>query len=163
MSDAAPAGEGYGQHPGAGAAADLLPRFGARLVDGLIVGVVVLVVFAVIPGLTIGGFVYSLVSTGASFGYFVFLESSRGATLGKQLLNLRVTGPAGDSPVTPEAAARRNAWLLLGLLSGIPLLGFLAGLASLGIVIAIAVTISTDQRKQGLHDKFAGTLVLKRA
>lgn len=163
MSDATPTGEGWPPPPPAQSPyGSLLSRFGARIVDGVIVSITVVVVFAVIPGLELGGVVYGLVSAVANFGYFVFLESSRGSTFGKQLLGLRVAGPDGSSPVTMDAAARRNAWVLIGVLSGIPVIGALAALASLAIVIAIAVTISSDERKQGLHDKFADTLVLGR-
>lgn len=98
----------------------------------------------------------------AGFAYFVLLETSNGATLGKQVLGLRVVGESGAAPVATEASARRNAWMLIGILSGIPVVGFLASLASLGIVIAIAVTLNGDARKQGVHDKFGGTLVLDR-
>lgn len=164
MSDATPTGEGWPPPPPAQSPyGSLLTRFGARIVDGVIVGVAIAVVFAVIPGLEFGGVVYGLVSSVANFSYFAFLESSRGSTFGKQLLGLRVAGLGGESPVTMEAAARRNSWVLIGVLSGVPVIGFLAGLASLAIVIAIAVTISSDERKQGLHDKFAGTLVLGRS
>jgi uncharacterized RDD family membrane protein YckC len=163
MSYASPSG-GTGPYPPAAPAyGGLAKRFGARILDGLVVGIPVAIVFAVIPGLTVGGFLYGLVLTAAYFGYFVFLESSRGSTLGKQLLGLRVAGAAGASPVTMEASAIRNSWVLIGLLSGIPVLGILASLVSLGIVIAIAVTISSDARNQGLHDRFAGTVVLERA
>lgn len=150
------------QQPAGAAYGGLLRRLGARLLDGLIVGITLAVLFSVLPGFGPGGFVSSALATLLYFGYFVVLESSRGSTLGKQLLGLRVAGPAGDSPVTPDASARRNAWMLLALLSGLPLIGALAGLVYLGIVIAIGVTIYTDPRNQGLHDRFGGTVVLER-
>ena len=162
MSDGYAADSPGVHQPGAGAYGGLLKRFGARLLDGLIVGIAVAILLALVPGVDTGDFLYSVVSTMLYFGYFVFLESSRGSTLGKQVLGLHVAGPAGDSPVTPDASARRNSWMLLGLFGGLPLIGFLAGLASLAIVIAIAVTISSDPRSQGLHDRFAGTFVLDR-
>lgn len=163
MSDGHPADSFGVQQPAARGYGGLLKRFAARLLDGLIVGVTVTIVFAIIPGTSPADLLYGVISTALHFGYFVYFESARGATLGKQVLRLRVAGPAGTSPVTPEAAARRNAWMLIGLLSGLPLIGVLAGLLSFGIVIAIAVTIASDPRNQGLHDRFAGTLVLDRA
>ena len=151
------------RQPGAGAYGGLLKRFAARIVDGFLVGIAVLALLALLPGVSTRGLVYSVVSTAASFGYFVYLESTRGGTVGTHLLGLRVAGLDGTSPITPEASARRNAWILIGLLSGLPLIGFLAGLVSFGVVVAIAVTISSDPRNQGLHDRFAGTLVLERS
>lgn len=137
-------------------------RFGARIIDGLIVGIPVAILLAVLPGLGTGGLIGTALSALAGFAYFVFMETSSGATLGKRLLGMSVVGVGGESPISADASARRNAWMLLGLLGGVPLLGLLASLASLGIAIAIAVTISSDNRNQGLHDKFGSTLVVER-
>ncbi len=96
-----------------------------------------------------------------AFGYWTYLESSQGATFGKKLLGLSVVGPAGGHP-TLEEAAKRNAFVALQVLTGIPILGWLASLASLAAYIGIAVTIEKDGTKQGFHDKFAGgTRVVK--
>lgn len=154
-----PGGAGTPQ-PGVGAYGSLLKRFGARILDGLIIGIPVAIIFAVLPGLSTGSFLYGVVSSALYFGYFVFLETSRGATLGKEVLGMRVAGENGQSPVGVEASAIRNCWMLIGVLSGIPFVGFLAGLASLAAIITIAVTISSDPRNQGLHDRLGGTLVL---
>lgn len=153
-----PGGAGTPQ-PGVGKYGSLLKRFGARILDGLIIGIPVAIVFAVL-GFDTGTFLYGVVSSLLYFGYFVFLETTRGATFGKAVLGMRVAGEDGRSPVSTEASAIRNSWMLIGVLSGIPLVGFLAGLASLAAVITIAVTISSDPRNQGLHDRFGGTLVL---
>ena len=151
------------QQPMGAAYGGLLKRFGARLIDGLLVGLTLAVLFSLLPGFDPTGLLYSALATLLYYGYFVVLESSRGCTLGKQLLGLRVAGPAGDSPVAPDASARRNAWMLLALLSGLPVIGVLAGLVYVGIVVAIAVTIASDARNQGLHDRFGGTVVLEQA
>jgi uncharacterized RDD family membrane protein YckC len=141
-----------GSQPG-----DLLPRFLARLIDGVIFGILSGIIAAAsnsIIGGIVGGLLY--------LGYYVYLESSRGQTLGKQLLKLRVHGASGANP-TMDEAFRRNAWYLLGIFSSIPLLGILTGIAELVAVIAIAVTISNDALRRGWHDKFANTSVTKDA
>ncbi|WP_207841698.1 hypothetical protein [Williamsia soli] len=46
--------------------------------------------------------------------------------------------------------------MLLFVLTWFPILGIIAILAWIGLVIAIAVTINSDPRNRGLHDKFAG-------
>ena len=79
----------------------------------------------------------------------MWLESSRGQTVGKMALGFKVVGPDGRVPA-PEVALRRNAWLLLGL---IPILG---GLLSFVAAVAIGVTIANDPFKRGTHDNFAG-------
>ncbi|MDX1620140.1 MAG: RDD family protein [Nitriliruptorales bacterium] len=134
-------------------------RLGARIVDGFIVGIPLSIIFLIIPGVDTFGVAYSVISALVGFGYFVFLETSQGATYGKKLLNLRVADHNDRSPIEMDSSFRRNWWMLLGVLSGIPVIGFLASLASLGIAIAIGVTISSDNYNQGWHDKMANTTV----
>lgn len=154
-----PAPGGYDAPATSGTGANaLVMRFLARLIDGLIVGITMVVLFAVLPGLSVGGPVYQLVAAVAGFGYFVWFESNSGATPGKSMLKLHVTSEGGG-PVTIDQSARRNWWLLLGALGGVPVLGPLAGLVSLVIAIAIAVTISNDPRGQGFHDHMANAMV----
>jgi uncharacterized RDD family membrane protein YckC len=141
-----------GSQPG-----DLLPRFLARLIDGLIL-VVVNIVVALITNTTIAGVIGGIIY----LGYYAYMESSQGRTLGKQVLNLRVHGASGGNP-TIEESLRRNAWAALGIISGLPAIGWLFGLVELVAIIAIAVTISQDQLRRGWHDKFGNTTVTKEA
>jgi uncharacterized RDD family membrane protein YckC len=168
--------------PGTGAPGGLGPRFLARLVDYLLLGVVngVLVSFLVV-GVLLGSdagsltgwgvgegvswttsAVSSVVTGGITLGYFTLMEANRGQTVGKMLLKLETRGPAGGRPTT-EQALRRNLFTVIGVLGIIPFLGFLAGLLSLAAVIMIAVTISNNREtRRGWHDDFAGgTTVVK--
>jgi uncharacterized RDD family membrane protein YckC len=149
-----PPGGGYG---------GLGKRFGARLIDYLLVGIPVSIILGVLPGIRLGGLISNAVVAVAVFAYFLFLETSQGATFGKQWLKMAVTDESGSSPISMDASMRRNWWVLLGVLGGVPVLGALSSLASLVIVIIIAVTISSDGRNQGWHDKLGGTLVVDRA
>lgn len=133
------------------------PRLGARVIDGLVLFIPNAVLAAVLTDDTTTSFggvgsedlLYLLVSTLLGFGYAVWLEASRGQTVGKMALGFKVVGPDGRVPAT-DVAARRNAWLLLGL---VPILG---GLLSFVVAIAIGVTIANDPFKRGTHDNFAG-------
>src|SRR5688572_24077549 len=82
-------------------------RFLSRLIDGLMFGVL-----SVIIGAASERWVGQLVASILYLGYYVYLESSRGHTLGKQWLKLRVHGASGGNPTTDEAF-RRNAFYLL--------------------------------------------------
>ncbi|MDN5895295.1 MAG: RDD family protein [Nocardioides sp.] len=150
----------------AGAPGPLLDRFLARLIDGLIIGIPLAIVLGIvlngILGLgQVGSFLSSLIISAAAIGYYAVLESSNGRTIGKSIMKLQVAGPDGRPP-SMDQALRRNAWLALGMLSGVPFLGILTGLAELGLVIAIAVTIGGDKiARRGIHDTFAGTRVVK--
>lgn len=139
------------------ATAGLGSRFAARLLDVLIVGIPAAIVFAIL-GLGMGGFGFDGWLGGAIFsllwyGYYVYFESTTGATLGKKLVNIRVVAANGAAPST-EAAAKRNVWMLLGI---VPILG---GIAQLVAVIVIAVTISSNEYNRGKHDEFADTGVM---
>ncbi|MFC4784969.1 RDD family protein [Nocardioides sp. MAHUQ-72] len=157
---------------------ELLDRFLARLVDGILLAVVNgIVVSAIVVGAILGdsgGFYYgaddyaaaavsAILSAALYLAYFGVLESSRGQTVGKMVMKLHVLGPQGGNP-TLEQALRRNIWVAFGVLGVIPFIGGLVGgLASLVAVILIAVGINGDTvDRQGWHDRFAGgTRVVK--
>ncbi|KZF05110.1 hypothetical protein A2J03_06360 [Rhodococcus sp. EPR-157] len=124
-------------------------RFGARFIDGIIIAIVAFILYAIAPGGFIGQWILGLATALLGFAYFVFLESSRGQTFGKQILGLRTVGAAGGNPTQAEAA-KRNAFLLLNIL---PILG---GFLVLVAYIVIAVTINSSPTKQGKHDEIAG-------
>jgi uncharacterized RDD family membrane protein YckC len=157
----------------AGQPADLMTRFLARLIDYVILFVVNLVLVTVlivgaIMGDTAGfggigatnfaaGAVSSVVVAIIYVGYFSILESSRGQTVGKMAMKIKVLGPDGGNPTMAEAV-KRNAWAGLGVLGVVPFIGgFIGGLLQLAAVIYIAVTINnTVATRQGWHDEFAG-------
>lgn len=172
----------HGGWPGAGNAdryqsvrsPSLVARVAARLIDGLIVAVPVGAVLAAV-GLVAGvagveeeeqaafdlgawvGFSPARWAGVAGllvlyFAYAVVLESRRGATVGKTMVRLRVAADDG-APCSLAAAAKRNLWLLLGL---IPYAGTLLVLAVAAWLI-LAISASPDDR--GPHDVWAGTSV----
>jgi uncharacterized RDD family membrane protein YckC len=169
----APAPSGVGQP------ADLLNRFLARLIDMVLVGVVnAIVVSVVVVGAIMGsssgafgygmgggflaGAVYSILTAAIALGYFAFLESKNGQTLGKMILKLQTRGTGGGNPTMTEAV-KRNLWVALPALGIVPIIGGLIGsLGELVAVIMIAVTINNSPTRQGWHDDFAdGTSVIK--
>jgi uncharacterized RDD family membrane protein YckC len=163
-------GQPAGEHPGG-----LGERFLARLIDGILLAVVagtIEAVLAAILGVSVGGFgvggsyayaaIAAVIGTVINLGYFAYLESSRGQTLGKMVMRLHVQTLVGGLP-TLEQAARRNIWLGLPILGIIPFIGgLIGGLGELVAVIMIAVGISSDPEKRPWTDKYAETQVLKR-
>ena len=139
----------------------------------IIVGVILnVVLFAAIfttsgaSGMGYGGnfsaysVVTSIVTAVIYLGYFTFMESGQGKTVGKMLMKLRVVGAAGGNP-TLEEAAKRNLWLAYPILGILPILGIIGGLLALVAVILIAVQINSDPENRPWTDKFAGTRVIK--
>jgi uncharacterized RDD family membrane protein YckC len=79
-----------------------------------------------------------------SVGYFVTFWSTTGQTPGNRLMRIRVCGAEGYALLTPRRAAVRFGALVL---AALPLcLGFLP--------------ILVDNRRRGLHDMLAGTVVV---
>jgi uncharacterized RDD family membrane protein YckC len=161
----------YGGAPVGARPGELLDRFVARFIDLVLVGIVNAIVVAVVVVGTImgqsGGFgvassfaagaVSAVLSTILYLGYFGYLESSRGQTVGKMIMKLHTVGPDGGNP-TMEQAIRRNIWTGFGILGIVPIIGGLIGvLGEIVAVIMIAVGINGDTvNRQAWHDKFAG-------
>lgn len=130
-------------------------RFGARIIDGLIVGIIAWFLAAALHSSS-SILVTGLFSGVLMFSYFVALEVSQGWTLGKKLLGLSVHGPGGAPKPTLQQSAIRNSFTLLTIIP------FIGGLLAIVAYIVIAVTISGSPTKQGKHDELAGgTQVLK--
>lgn len=90
--------------------------------------------------ISLGGLAYLLWST----GYFVVFWSSTGETPGDRLMGIRVCMADREGPPSPLRALVRLGALVL---AAIPLFaGFL--------------TILVDERRRGLHDMIAGTVVV---
>lgn len=144
-----------GPYPTHVEAGGLGARFLARLIDGIIVGIVgSIVVFAL-------DFESNIMVTGLftgvlTFVYFVAFEVTHGWTPGKKLLSLSVHGPAGVAKPDLSQSAIRNAFTVLTIIP------FVGGLLAFIAIVVIAVTINGSPTKQGKHDELAGgTQVVK--
>ena len=98
--------------------------------------------------------------------YFVgFWTGGRRATIGQRLFNIQVGNAFDGRPLTLEQAIRR--WLGLGTVIG--LLGIVPSLvsaSSFGMLIwaiILLITTATSPTKQGLHDRFANTALVRPA
>jgi uncharacterized RDD family membrane protein YckC len=136
----------------------LVTRAIAFAVDAAIVNVVALTVAAVV-GLTLSVIRVPdevktvVIAAGAGayalwvLGYFVVFWSTTGQTPGDRLLGFRVRASAEDKPIPVRRAVVRFAGLLL---AALPLMaGFLL--------------VLFDDRRRGLHDMLAGTVVIEAA
>ena len=142
---------------------------GSRLVawflDGLLIGLITTPILAALRGDT-GVAVYSVVFVAIDAAYHVlFWTSGWRATLGQRLLKLQVGEAATGRTLTTTEATRR--WIALG--SPLFLLGAIPSLSSVGsaiwLVLAVVLLISTGSSptRQGIHDRFAGSAVVKPA
>lgn len=133
---------GSGGDGPSGPRAGFWQRFGAAFLDGLIVGVPLVVLILVAPDLTLVWYAIYFV---ASAIYFTVMEGGpTGQTIGKKALNIRVYDLAQGGPIGNGRAFVR--WISR-FLSYIPLY--------LGYFWSI-----WDSEKQTWHDKLSGAVVV---
>jgi uncharacterized RDD family membrane protein YckC len=166
--------------------ADVPNRAIAYIIDAIILAVIGIVV-AIILGaiglasvnLTAGssnfgqynfvaGLIFALVATAINGAYFVYTWTTMRASPGQKVLGMQVGNAADGATLTMEQAIKR--WIALGApfsiaqaLNPLPGLGVLIGLASLAWFIALLWTTAQSPTKQGLHDQYANTVVVKAA
>ena len=120
-----------------------LRRAYAFLIDA---GLILAVVYMVAP--FAGGRLFSatsaIIDVFVFFGYFVFTTGIFGRTLGKWVAGIKVVDAEGNSPGVAVAIPREMA-------------GRFVAVVVLGIGL---IWIAYDSRRQGWHDKIAGTYVV---
>jgi uncharacterized RDD family membrane protein YckC len=165
--------------------ADVPNRAIAYIIDVILVGIVAAIVGAVLGGIGlstgtfatgtlnfevnyVGLIVAAIVGAAISAAYFVYTWTSMRGTVGMKVLGMQI-GNAGDGKtLTMDQGIRR--WLVIaapGILAQvlfvIPAIGTLLGLLAFGWFIYLLWTTYSSPTKQGFHDKFANTMVVKAA
>ena len=125
-------------------------RFVAYIIDAIIAGAIATVLSRIFFGNYYSTETFKDPGPGAvsmlvSWLYFAFQESSaRQATVGKMALGIKVCAESGERLSFANATGRYFAKIISAI---ILFIGF--------------IMIAFDSRKQGLHDKIAGTLVVR--
>jgi len=114
------------------------------------------------------GLIQAVIFTAISGAYFIYTWTTMRGSVGQKVLGMQVGNAADGKTLTMEQAVKR--WLALGAPFGIaqalnplPGLGIIIALAALVWVIALLVTTAQSPTKQGLHDRYANTVVVKAA
>jgi uncharacterized RDD family membrane protein YckC len=160
-----------GPAPGLGYAGFWI-RFVAALIDGIILGVPLAVIFLVADGSTLKAYTdclnnaiatgsyagtcsttltgsiapYELIGLGVEFLYFVGLWSQLGGTLGQRMLGLHVVDAATGKHIGIGRAIGR----------------FIGYVISSFVLFIGLIWAAFDPRKQGWHDKIASTFVVRK-
>jgi uncharacterized RDD family membrane protein YckC len=111
---------------------------------------------------------YYAVAFGIAVIYFWALQAAGGATLGKRLLGIQVVSAADRGPISVRTAGIRTAALLLGpamfsIASKVAVLGGAASTLGGILWVADGFVLVTSAQRQSLHDRAAGTLVIRKA
>ncbi len=142
-------------------------RFGARMIDGVVLGVPLLILFALlIPNLlrtqrdpsnpdftafAVFGITFFLVYFLAVICYEVLMLKYRGATLGKMACGLKVVRADGTGLGWGVSFGRFFMWNIVT--SGIPYVNSI-------LVLISAIMAGTDSEKRALHDRVCDTRVV---
>lgn len=165
--------------------ADVPNRAIAYIIDGILVAIVGAIIGAVLGGVGLaavavdpgtlnlsinylGLIISTIIGVAISAGYFIYTWTSMRATVGMKVLGMQI-GNAGDGKtLTMDQAGRR--WLVMAapsilaqLLFVLPVIGALLLLASFGWIVYLLWTTYSSPTKQGFHDKYANTMVVKAA
>jgi len=163
--------------------ADLPNRIIAYVIDMILIGIVGAVIGAItgsfMPVATfdlVHGFQYNyfaaiinaVIGAAISAGYFIYMWTAMRGTVGMKVLGMQIGSEKDGSTLSMDQAIRR--WLAFGgwisiaqALNPLPLLGILIGLVALGYVIYLLYTTAQSPTKQGFHDRFVGSMVVKAA
>jgi uncharacterized RDD family membrane protein YckC len=146
------------------------------LIDSIIVGLVVTLPLRV-GNVDVG--LSSLLKVAAAFIYgFLFMAYGNGRTLGMRMVGTRCVNAANRAPLTvPQAFRRALAYSALVLVGSIyhahqNTTGTVSTIDTDEVLVVYLLNIphfldllwvAWDEKKQSLHDKFAGTIVLRPA
>jgi uncharacterized RDD family membrane protein YckC len=165
--------------------ADVPNRAIAYIIDAILVAIVAGVIGAIIGGfgLSTGAFepgtlnftvnyggllINAVIGAAISAGYFIYTWTSMRGTVGMKVLGMQIGNAVDGKTLTMDQATRR--WLVIaapGILAQVvwvvPALGALIGLVAFGWFIYLLWTTYSSPTKQGFHDIFANTMVVKAA
>jgi uncharacterized RDD family membrane protein YckC len=142
-------------------------RFGARFIDGIVLGIPLMVVMMAVlipmmartgrapapanPALAFFGLTFFVVALGVGMLYEVGMLKGYGATLGKMACGLRVVRSDGSELGWGVCFGRFFMWNIVT--SGIPYLNFI-------LLLVTAIVAGTDAEKRAIHDRVCDTRVI---
>jgi uncharacterized RDD family membrane protein YckC len=154
--------------------ADVPNRIIALIIDSIILGVINLLIFGVINGILSLGLISFLASVvvglAISAAYFTYTWTAMRGTIGMRALGMQI-GNAGDGQTLKQDQAIRRWLILFGpqvvsqavQISLSYTLGFVTSIAVLAWYIFLLKTTADSPTKQGYHDVFANSQVVKAA
>jgi uncharacterized RDD family membrane protein YckC len=165
--------------------ADVPNRVIALIIDGIILAIITFIVTAVLYGIVgapvtlnlepgilttevnyVSTLLGAILSLAIGAAYWIYSWTAMRASPGQKMLGMQVGNSPDGATLTQEQAIRRWAVLfapfsLSQVVYVLPTLGALLGLATFIYAIYLLYTTAQSPTKQGFHDKFANTVVVK--
>ena len=160
--------------------ADVPNRFIALIIDAIVMGLVFVVIAFILAAVGLdAGFtvtnadalatvVFALISLALGAAYFIYTWTTMRASVGMRVLGMQVGNAFDGKTLTMEQATKR--WLALWgpstlsqALTGLTGIGTAISFVVLLYLIYLLYTTAKSPTKQGFHDIFANTVVVKAA
>jgi uncharacterized RDD family membrane protein YckC len=165
--------------------ADVPNRIFALILDGIVLGLISLVLGIILAtvGLRTGGIsisggevsvnfnpvatlIYGILGLVINGAYFIWSWTRQRATLGMRVLGMQVGNAFDGKTLTTDQALRRAIALwgpgtLAQFFNGLPAIGSILGLLAILWGLYLLYTTANSPTKQGFHDKFANSVVVK--
>jgi len=159
---------------------DLPNRIIALIIDGIVLFVLLIAIALVlgVAGLSAGftasrfdvvaSIIFSIVGLIVSAGYFIYSWTRMRATIGMRVLGMQVGNAFDGKTLTTEQAGKR--WIALwgpstlsGALGTVPGIGTFLSIAVFIYLVYLLYSTAKSPTKQGFHDKYANSVVVKAA
>jgi uncharacterized RDD family membrane protein YckC len=149
---------------------DAVILFVAYIVVAIVLGAIGLASGGIGPTSTgfnfVGAIVLGLVLAVINAAYFIWSWTSMRATFGMRALGMQVGNAYDGKTLTMDQALRRGVALwgpqwAAQFLGNVPVVGILISLLAFVWVLFLLYTTATSPTKQGWHDKFANSVVVK--
>lgn len=155
--------------------AELGIRIGAYIVDVIILFVVALIVNAVLVAvlfasgaILIGSLIILVINVILGAVYFIYTWTRMKASPGQRILGLMTVNEGdGSALTTNQAISRYLVMFAPGYIGGLAsniiggVIGLILSLLGLGWTIYLLYTTANDPKRQGFHDKYAKSVVVK--
>jgi uncharacterized RDD family membrane protein YckC len=160
--------------------ADVPNRFIALIIDAIVMLLILIVIGIILAAVgfnaglmttgtnIVSGVIYAALSLVVTGGYFIYTWTSMRASVGMRVLGMQVGNAFDGKTLTMEQAMKRFIALwgpstLSGALNSVSGIGQLISLAVLVYLVYLLYTTAKSPTKQGFHDIFANTVVVKAA
>ncbi len=165
--------------------ADFVPRLIAYIIDIIILAIPQFILTTILVsnavncsfsnsgfncGYNWGGFIIvAVIQFVISAAYFIYTWTAMRSSPGQRILGMMVLNEADGSPISMNTAAMRWAVMALpGVVASLfsysgQAIGLLLGLVAFAWELYLAYTSATDPKRQGFHDKFVHTVVVRAA
>lgn len=144
-------------------------RIAQGVIDVILINIVFYILYFILLSVMCSGFycgfgfgffdtwtlIAAVVSLGLAFVNYIYLQSSKGQSIGMMIMGLKAVGPDGQSPPTMGQAFTRNIPFLA---AAFPVF-FISWLGGIFLIVELVILLTNEQHRR-LGDQWADTWVI---